>query len=64
MTTTFSTLPVGTAVVVTDTTAPASADIAPNQLFIWFDATDGAAKLMFKGKSADGTVVVGEVALT
>lgn len=61
---TFSTLPAGIAVLVTDTTEPADADIAPNQLYFWFDATNGAAKLMLKGKSANGTVVEGEVALT
>lgn len=44
--------------------APADGDIDSNQLFWWFDATNGAAKAKFKGKSANGTVVSGEVALT
>lgn len=45
-------------------TAPADADIDPNQLFWYFDSSNGAAKAKFKGKSADGTVVQGELALT
>lgn len=45
-------------------TAPADGDLGANQVAIWFDSTNGAAKLMIKGKSADGTVVSGEVALT
>lgn len=45
-------------------TAPADATLAAGDLSVWFDQTDGAAKVKFKGKSADGTVVVGEVALT
>lgn len=57
-------LPAGVAVVITDTTEPADSDIAPNQLFLWFNPTNGASKLMLKGKSANGTVVEGEVALT
>ena len=43
--------------------APADADIAAGQCFFWFDATNGAAKLKIKGKSANGTVVAGEIAL-
>lgn len=46
------------------TSAPADGDIAAGQAFFWFDSTNGAAKLMVKGKSADGTVVSGEVALS
>lgn len=45
------------------TTAPADADIAANELKWWFDPANGASKAMFKGKSADGTVVSGSVAL-
>jgi hypothetical protein len=45
-------------------TVPADGSVVANQVKIWFDSTDGAAKVKFKGKSADGTVVVGEVALT
>jgi hypothetical protein len=44
--------------------APADGDLAAGELALWFDQTDGAAKLMIKAKSADGTVAVGEVALT
>lgn len=46
------------------TTAPTDGAIAANQLYLWFDATNGAAKVKFKGKSSNGTVVAGEVALT
>lgn len=46
------------------TAAPADGDLAAGQVSLWFDDTDGAAKLMIKGKSANGTVVVGEVPLT
>jgi hypothetical protein len=50
--------------VVMVTAAPADAELAAGQVALWFDATNGAAKLMIKGKSANGTVVTGEVALT
>ena len=43
--------------------APADSDLVAGQCALWFDKTDGAAKLMVKGKSADGTVVTGSVAL-
>lgn len=46
------------------TSAPADADISASEVKLWFDSTDGAAKLMVKGKSANGTVVSGEVALS
>lgn len=45
-------------------TAPADAAIPSGVLGVYFDQTNGAAKLKFKGKSANGTVVVGEVDLT
>lgn len=45
-------------------TAPDDGDIQPGELFVWFDQTDGAAKLMLKAKTEDGTVVTGNVALT
>ena len=45
-------------------TAPADGVINASQVFLWFDSTNGAAKLMLKGKSADGTVVTGQVALS
>lgn len=43
--------------------APADAELAAGEVALWFDSTNGAAKLMIKGKSADGTVVSGSVAL-
>lgn len=49
--------------VIAATAAPADGDVAASQVALWFDDTDGAAKLMIKGKSANGTVVTGEVAL-
>lgn len=45
------------------TSAPADAELSASEVAFWFDDTDGAAKLKIKGKSADGTVVTGEVAL-
>lgn len=44
--------------------APADADVATSELAIWFDNTNGAGKAMFKGKTANGTVVTGSVTLT
>jgi hypothetical protein len=43
--------------------APADGDLNANELALWFDSSNGAAKLKLKGKTADGTVVTGEVAL-
>jgi hypothetical protein len=43
--------------------APADASVAAGQMFIWFDQTNGAAKLMVKAKQADGTVRTGSLAL-
>lgn len=43
--------------------APADADVAANEMALWFDATNGAAKLMVKAKQADGTVRSGSLAL-
>jgi hypothetical protein len=43
--------------------APADGDLANGELAFWFDATNGAAKLMVKAKQADGTVRTGQVAL-
>lgn len=45
-------------------TAVADGDLAANQVALFFDPTNGAGKLKIKGKTADGTVVAGEVALT
>lgn len=44
--------------------APADGDLAAGECALWFDQTNGAAKLKIKAKSANGTVVSGEVALT
>lgn len=44
--------------------APADGDLVASQVMIWFDDTNGAAKLMIKAKEAGGTVRTGEVALT
>lgn len=44
--------------------APADAEIAANQAFAWYDATNGAAFLKVRAKTADGTVVSGSLALT
>jgi hypothetical protein len=49
--------------VLTNHAAPADADLAAGDCALWFDQTNGAAKLMIKGKSANGTVVTGTVAL-
>lgn len=43
--------------------APADAELSASELAIWFDSTNGAGKLMIKGKTVDGTVVTGNVAL-
>lgn len=46
------------------TVAPADGDVAPGELALWFDSTNGAARLMVKAKQADGTVRTGTVSLT
>jgi len=43
--------------------APADAALAAGECSLWFDQTNGAAKLMVKAKSANGTVVTGSLAL-
>lgn len=43
--------------------APADAELDTSECAFWFDATNGAAKLMIKAKTADGTVVTGNVPL-
>lgn len=50
--------------IVAKNSAPADADLAANECAWWFDATNGAAKAMFKGKTANGTVVTGSLPLT
>ncbi len=44
--------------------APADGDLASSELAIWLDATNGAGKVMFKAKTANGTVATGSVTLT
>lgn len=44
--------------------APSDEIIRNGEMCIWFDQTNGAGKLMIKAKTANGTVVTGEVALT
>ena len=48
---------------VTKIVAPADGELAASQVALWFDDTNGLSKLMIKGKSANGTVVTGSVAL-
>lgn len=43
---------------------PADADVPTGHCALWFDSTNGAAKLMIKAKQNDGTVRTGSVALT
>lgn len=43
--------------------APADGELSASELAFWFDDTNGAAKLKIKAKTANGTVVTGEVAL-
>jgi hypothetical protein len=44
--------------------APADGDIVAGECALWFDQTNGAAKLMVKAKQADGTVKTAAIALT
>ncbi len=44
--------------------APADGDLNASEMALWFDDTNGAGKLMIKAKTANGTVVTGNVALT
>jgi hypothetical protein len=46
------------------TTEPDDSFFNAGDWALWFDSTDGAAKLMIKAKSDDGTVVTGNVALS
>jgi hypothetical protein len=47
----------------TNHTAIADAELDPGMCSLWFDQTNGAAKLMVKAKSTNGTVVTGSLAL-
>lgn len=44
--------------------APATAGLSDGEYRLWFDKTNGAAKLMVIAKQADGTVRTGAIALT
>lgn len=56
-------LAVAAGITLTAAALPADGALSPGMLALAFDSTDGAARLLLKGKSADGTVVTGEVAL-
>jgi hypothetical protein len=45
-------------------TAPSDTELGPNEMALWLDSTNGAAKLMVKAKEADGTVRTGSVPLS
>ena len=59
----FKVLPTGVTIIGA-VAAPADGDLVAGQMALWFDATNGSAKLKIKAKQANGTVVQGEVALT
>jgi len=59
----FTALP-GGAVKIGQVTAPADGDLNSGEMALWFDPTEGSAKLMIKAKDESGNVVEGEVALT
>lgn len=52
---------IGNTLFVRANAAPADADLAAGELALWFDPTNGAAKLMIKAKQANGTVKTGSV---
>ena len=43
--------------------APADAELQAGDIALWYDDTNAAAKLVIKAKTANGTVVNGNVAL-
>ena len=43
--------------------APADVDLAAGEMAVWFDQTNGAARMMVKAKQADGTVRTGQMLL-
>jgi hypothetical protein len=45
-------------------TVPADGDLDANEMAMWFDSTNGAAKFMVKAKQADGTVKTGSFDVT
>lgn len=44
--------------------APGDADLQPGTAYLWFQSTDGSAKLMITAKQDDGTVKSGSVTLS
>lgn len=44
--------------------APNSSSLSAGQCQMWFDPTNGSAKLMVKAKQADGTVLSGFITLS
>jgi len=53
----------GGAYVTSQHAAPADADLFAGECALWFDQTNGAAKLMVKAKQADGAVKTAAIAL-
>lgn len=47
-----------------ENSVPTDGDVIAREAVIWFDSTNGAAKLMIKAKTENGTVVTGSVNLT
>ncbi|MFL5781798.1 MAG: hypothetical protein ACJ760_10840 [Thermoleophilaceae bacterium] len=45
-------------------TAPGDGEIAPGEMALWFDSSNGQAKLMVKARQANGTIRTGSVALS
>lgn len=45
-------------------TAPSDGSLSAGEFALWFDPSNGAAKLMIKAKQADGTVKTGSVNVT
>ena len=50
-------------VVEVPTTEPDDNELEDGQVLLWFDPTAGNAKVMFKGKDEDGTVVTASISL-
>lgn len=46
------------------TTVPADGSLSAGDCTLYYDSTNGAARLLVKAKSADGTVVTAEVPLS
>jgi hypothetical protein len=46
------------------TSAPADGELAPGEMAIWLDSSNGSTRFMVKAKQANGTVRTGSLALT